>query len=144
MSSITLKPTKFYIRETSGMFLEWESGIDVLPVTGQAFYVQGGQGADSVYIGNGTKVDVRELGSGADKIYLQGNLADYDISVSAFIWCSRSRRIVIKQHDAIRKYNIYILKYLNLFIFTFLKLKNNQLILDYLSGTENGNGVSFY
>lgn len=72
--------TKFYIRESSGLFIELDTSITDIALDNQVFYVEGNKGADSIYVGNNVTVDARVLGSGADRIYLQGAFADYNIT----------------------------------------------------------------
>jgi VCBS repeat-containing protein len=72
-------PTRYFIRERDGIFLELESAFGELPIADQDYAVFGGQGADEIYVGGGATIDATDLGTGANKIYLQGAFADYDV-----------------------------------------------------------------
>ena len=61
------KSTRYFIRETSGIFLELESDIETLPLVDHSFAIFGSSGADQIYVGNGTTVDASDLGTGANK-----------------------------------------------------------------------------
>ena len=65
------------------VFITDAGGVDLpaLPQPGQRMIVSGSAGADSVYVKEGTYVDASNLVGGNDKVYLDGNLADYSQSI---------------------------------------------------------------
>ena len=71
--------TKYYISESNGMFLQLSTAISELELPGQSFYVEGNRGPETLYVGNGIAIDASVLGSGANKIMLEGAFDDYSI-----------------------------------------------------------------
>jgi hypothetical protein len=77
--------TKMFISEATGLWVDWYTVVSELSLTGQSLAVTGNDGADTVYVGNGTNIDATGLGASAavDKVYLQGHFADYNITHDA-------------------------------------------------------------
>ena len=76
---MTTKPTKIFVTDTRGVWIDWYSPVSDLSTEGQSLLLTGNTGPDVLYVGNATVVDATALGSGADVIYLQGKFSDYDI-----------------------------------------------------------------
>jgi len=81
MATTYRSPTRFYIREASGIFVELETAFEQFSLDGHSFAVIGNVGEDQVYVAHATQVDATELGPGANKIYLQGAFDDYEITL---------------------------------------------------------------
>ena len=72
-------PTKYFVSNSNGVFINWYSDALGLSNAGQSILATGSTGDDSIYVGAGTVVDARGLTSsiGNDSIYLTGDFSNY-------------------------------------------------------------------
>ena len=56
-------PTKYFISNASGFFINWYSNALSLETLGQTLQAAGGVGSDKVFVGEGTVVDATGLTS---------------------------------------------------------------------------------
>lgn len=68
-------PAKVYIVDAQGL------DVPALMQPGQAMEITGSGAVDTVYVNAGTSANAANLGGGDDRIYLPGNLADYQQSI---------------------------------------------------------------
>ncbi|MFT4174373.1 MAG: hypothetical protein QM639_17545, partial [Rhodocyclaceae bacterium] len=75
--------SKYFITSSSGAnFLDLDLSYGSLTLAGQTIAYVGSSSVDAVFVRPGISFDFTASGAGADKLYLEGNYADYAVSVS--------------------------------------------------------------
>ncbi|MFT4174872.1 MAG: hypothetical protein QM639_20045, partial [Rhodocyclaceae bacterium] len=75
--------SKYFITSSSGAnFLDLDLSYGSLTLAGQTIAYVGSSSVDAVFVRPGINFDFTASGAGADKLYLEGNFADYTASVS--------------------------------------------------------------
>ena len=93
-------PTKYFISNTNGVFINWYSNILGLETQGQSLEIVGANNDDAIYVGAGTVVDATGLtaSGGNDIVYLTGELGDYSQTIDNTSY-TLSREVSIDQAD---------------------------------------------
>jgi len=72
-----MSTTTYKITGTGENFIDLDLSFNDPTLVGETIAIEGSKGIDRVFVRSGLKVDVVQLGNGIDKIYLEGNFADY-------------------------------------------------------------------